>query len=276
MILSDFHTHSSNSGDSDTPMKLQIDAAIKAGITELCITEHMDMGYPDPPKDHEDEMCDFVLDADRYHKEYTDMKALYEKEPNINIYFGVELGLQDFIVAENAEFASKYPFDFIIASSHLFDRIDPYFPEYWEGKSETAMIRRYFESIYENICLFSNFDVYGHLDYLVRYMKDKDKNYDYKSYSDEIDTILKKLIEMGKGIEINTGGLKNGLMNPNPCPGIIKRYKELGGEIITVGSDAHTPDYIGYRFDVAEEILKDCGFKYYTVFKSRKPEFIKI
>lgn len=278
MIISDFHCHSSNSGDSETKMELQIEAAKRCGIKHLCITEHMDLDYPDVIPGYEDEMCDFVLDADTYLTEYKGMYSKYCSSDvyDFNLYFGVELGLQTQVSDQNKAFISRYPFDFVIASSHVFDNSDPYFPPFWEGKCESDLFRRYFESIYENLCLFNDFDVYGHLDYIIRYGKEKDKNFKYSDFSDELDSILKKLIELGKGIEINTGGLKNGLQYPNPNPSIIRRYKELGGEIITVGADAHTPDYVGYRFDVAEDVLKDCGFKYYTIFKGRKPEFISL
>ena len=81
---------------------------------------------------------------------------------------------------------------------------------------------------------------------------------------------------MGKGIELNTGGYHYGLGEPNPCVGIIRRYRELGGEIITIGADAHTPDKAAYAFDRAEAVLDRCGFRYYTVFKEHKPEFLPL
>lgn len=96
------------------------------------------------------------------------------------------------------------------------------------------------------------------------------------NYYDYIDTALRMLIEKGKGIEINTAGLKYGLKYPNPCPDILKRYRELGGEIITTGSDAHQTEYVAHRFDVIEDMLKGAGFGYYTVFERRKPVFIKL
>ena len=95
-------------------------------------------------------------------------------------------------------------------------------------------------------------------------------------YYDYIDTALRMLIEKGKGIEINTASLKYGLKYPNPCPDILKRYRELGGEIITIGADAHTPDKIGYAFDKAADVLRECGFSYYAVFKNRRPVFHKL
>ena len=132
------------------------------------------------------------------------------------------------------------------------------------------------ELILENIKKFSNFDVYGHLDYVVRYGPNKDKEYTYEKYKDILDSILKLLIEKGKGIEINTGGVKSGLKELHPCTSIVKRYRELGGEIITIGSDAHTPEHIASHFNRAEEVLKECGFKYYTIFEKRVAEFKKL
>ena len=135
---------------------------------------------------------------------------------------------------------------------------------------------KYFEYILKTLDYCTDFDVYGHLDYIVRYAPKKDKNYSYKAFKEVIDEILIKLVKMGKGIELNTGGMYKGMASTNPHPDIIKRYKELGGEIITVGSDAHRAEFIGYSFNDAKEILKESGFKYYTVFEKRKPEFIKL
>ena len=107
-------------------------------------------------------------------------------------------------------------------------------------------------------------------------MPNKDKFYSYETYKDIVDSILSYLIENEKGIEVNTAGLVKGLSNPNPCRDIIKRYRELGGDIITIGSDSHTPDTLGAHFDKAAEILTDCGFKYYCVFANRIAEYLKI
>ena len=118
------------------------------------------------------------------------------------------------------------------------------------------------------------FDVYGHLDYVVRYSPEK--SYDPLDYREMIDEILKLLIKKGKGIEINTAGLKSGLGYVHPHEFILNRYKELGGEMITAGSDAHDRSRVAADFDQAEEALKKAGFKYYAVFRQRKPDFIAI
>ena len=164
----------------------------------------------------------------------------------------------------------------MIGSSHVMHGVDPYYPAYWENHTEEEGYQEYFESILENIAVFDGFDVYGHIDYVVRYGPNKNASYSYQKYADIIDEILKALIIKGKGIEINTGGFKYGLGHPNPTEDIIKRYHELGGEIITIGADAHQPEHVAFDFEKVPSILKEAGFTHYTVFKNRKPEFIPI
>lgn len=119
-------------------------------------------------------------------------------------------------------------------------------------------------------------DVYGHIDYIVRYGPNKNRDYSYGKYRDILDVILKTILDKGLGIELNTGGYHYGLGEPNPCTEVIRRYRDLGGEIITIGADAHTPDKIAYDFSKAADLLRECGFSYYTVFKERTPQFLKL
>ena len=207
-------------------------------------------------------------------EEFLHYKEVYKDK--IDLRFGVELGLQPHLAKKHKDYLSEYPFDFVIGSSHLVHGIDPYYPKFFESNDEKSCYLEYFESILENIEAFQGFDVYGHLDYIVRYCPSRKETYSFRKYQDIIDEILKKLISLGKGIEVNTGGFKYKLGHPNPHEDILKRYKELGGEIITVGSDAHTTEYLGHEFSRTCEILKDAGFSYYTIFKDRKPDFLKL
>ena len=134
----------------------------------------------------------------------------------------------------------------------------------------------YFESILENLAAFSEMDSYGHLDYIVRYGPNQNREYSYRRYQDILDEILRALISKNVGLELNTGGFHYGLGEPNPCTDIIRRYRELGGEIITVGADAHAPHNIAHSFDRAADILRECGFRYYTVFRERKAWFLPL
>ena len=163
-----------------------------------------------------------------------------------------------------------YNFDFVIGSTHQVDKKDPYFPEYFDSYGIKGGVRRFFEVTAENINAFKDFDAYGHLDYIIRY-NDEAKRLPYEDYSDIIDEILKLLIDNDKALEINTGAFKFGLMEPNPSTTTIKRYKELGGRLITLGSDAHKAEQIGVGYDVISDILRSCGYDSYFVYKNRKP-----
>ena len=270
-ITADCHLHSSFSGDSDTPMEEMILQGIEHGLTRMCFTEHNDFDYPAA----KDEPADiFELNADAY---LYDLLKLREKYAGrIEIRFGLELGLQPHLTRQNAAFVKAHDYDFVIASSHVCHGQDPYYPAFYEGRTQEAAYREYFESILENLRSYSNFDVYGHLDYVVRYGPQKDEGYSYEAYRDVFDAILARLIDMEKGVELNTAGLARGMREPNPCAGVLRRYRELGGEIVTVGSDAHTPAQIASGFDRAADMLKDCGFRYYTTFEKRSPSFHKL
>ncbi len=271
MILADSHLHTSYSGDSESPMESMVERAIAMGMETLCFTEHMDMDFPYASAE---EWGCFELDTDAYQMGIDRCREKYGGRIGLN--FGVELGVQPHIAGKLKAYTEKYDFDFIIASSHICNKRDPYYPGFYEGRKEEEAYREYFQSILDNLTAFSDFDVYGHLDYVVRYGPEKDKNYSYGRYADILDSILRRLAESGKGIEINTGAIPHGLRELNPCTDIIRRYRELGGEIITVGSDAHAPQRIAEGFDRAADILRACGYQYYTVFSSRHPRQVKL
>lgn len=263
----DQHMHCNFSGDSDALPEDMIKAGIAHGLSGICFTDHLDYDYPEEPNI-------FLLDFDNYFKVLSDLREKYADKISVNI--GIELGLQPQAVGQNLAVAEKYPFDFIIGSSHVVNHMDPYYPEFFAGRDEDEAYMEYFESVLESINSCADFDVYGHIDYVVRYGPNKNAFYTYEKFKDIIDEILTQLISKGKGIEVNTGGFKYGLGHPNPTEDIIRRYRELGGEIITMGADAHVPEYVAYEFDKTAQIIKNCGFKYYTVFKNRKAEFIPL
>lgn len=266
-MLWDTHMHCYFSGDSESSPRSMIESAITKGLSGICFTDHQDVDYRKEPGL-------FDLDFEKYQSEILALKEEYKDR--IEICWGVELGLQPHVVEENLAITRSYPFDFIIGSSHIVDHIDIYYPAFYENKTERSAYRRYFESILENLNTNADYDVYGHLDYVVRYGQNKNRFYSYAKYSDLIDEILIKLISKGKGIELNMAGFKYGLGHPNPTEDILKRYKELGGEIITIGSDGHKPDQIAWEYKKVPLLLKQAGFDYYTIFKQRNPIFIKL
>lgn len=267
MILSDYHIHTQYSGDCSVPPESAVGSAISKGLKEICITDHQDFGF----------IADGILYEIDSHKYFKDICNIGIKNKNIiTVKTGIEIGLEPDKSKLINSFINSEDFDFVIGSSHLINGQDPYYPKYFEGKSDYQAFYEYFESIVRNLEIFNNFDVYGHLDYVVRYSPNKSANYSYNAFKDIIDGILVKLLDLNKGIEINTSSYRSGLDFPNPCIEIIKRYKELGGEIITIGSDAHYSEHIAHNFNLVSDILTQCGFKYYCTFSHRKPEFIKL
>lgn len=266
-MLWDTHMHTHFSGDSDADPREMIRSGKEKGLAGICFTDHLDLDYPNDP-------AEFLIDFPAYFQELCQVQKDFSSE--FPVYIGLELGLQPHLSKELPAIVSEHPFDFVIGSSHVVHGIDPYYPEYYIGKTEDEAYREYFESILENLAVFDCFDVYGHIDYVVRYGPNRNTYYSYEKFADIIDEILKTLIQKGKGIEINTGGFKYGLGHPNPTEAILKRYRELGGEIITIGADAHKPEHVAFDFEKVPDILKNAGFSYYTVFKNRKPEFQKL
>ncbi len=267
-MLWDTHMHCRYSGDSGAEPDDMAMAAMAAGLDGICFTDHLDYDFPSDPPDL------FVLDPDSYEKA---MSAFREKYRGIiPVRCGIEIGVQPHLHDRLSQVVRSHSYDLVICSLHVIDGMDPYYKTFFEGREEGAAYRRYFEAILENLGTFSDFDVFGHLDYVVRYGPGQNRHYSYRAYADVIDAILERLIGMGKGIELNTGGLRYGLGHPNPCEEIIRRYRELGGEIITVGSDAHEPGQVAFGFDKVPEILKNAGFTHYTVFEGRRPSFLPL
>ncbi len=268
-ILADQHLHSSFSGDSDAKMEDMIRSGLARGLKFMTFTEHMDYEFPNEKYNLAPGF--FEVNADSYLYELLSNRAKYEDE--CKIIFGVELGLKPEAARRNNLFLKQHEYDFVIGSVHLVEDVDPYYPEYFEGRTERAAMEAYFNCILDNMKAYMGFDVLGHMDYIVRYTPSKGAEYSPADYTDQIDRILQKLIDNEKGLEVNTGAFVRGLDFPNPHMDILKRYRELGGEVITIGSDAHKPEDVGVAFDRTAEILKSLGYRHYCIFENRLPEY---
>ena len=265
MKIADCHMHSFFSSDSEAPTEEMVKRAVELGLPAICLTDHYDMDYS---------TGEFQLDTPAYAAKIRELQEKYRDK--IDIRFGVELGLQLHLKERMEEYVNAWPFDYVIGSMHVIDGKDPYYEDAFPDWTAEELYRAYFRATAENIRFFHNFQTLGHLDYVVRYGKHREQEYSYGRFADEIDEILRYLIEHGKGLEVNTAGLKYGLPFAHPPPDVLKRYKKLGGEIITVGADAHKPEHVGYDFNIVDNILEACGFKYYAEFIKRAPVFRKI
>lgn len=268
MKLWDAHMHTCFSGDCEAPMEDMIQAAFQQGLPGITITDHLDWDYRETPGL-------FDLDLEEYRKKISSLQNRCESDA-FQIFFGIELGLQPHLCLRHLKLVEEFPFDFVIGSSHVVHGADPYYPAYFQNRKPKEAYREYYESILENIGAFSGFDSYGHLDYVFRYGPEGTSEDTYCDYAEIVDTILEELIRRDKALEVNTGAYRCGLRQPNPGVKILKRYRELGGKLITIGADAHKPEHVGLCFDQLSSLLKNLGYKEYAVFRRHIPTFYPI
>lgn len=268
MFSADYHVHSSFSGDSNECLHRIFKKAHDLGLQEIAITDHVDPEYPS-------KRALFDLNLPTYVKTMEEFRKLWEGE--LHIVTGLELGLQQHLQKELQTIISDPSLDFIIGSVHCADRKDFVDETFFDHKEKDEAHRRYFETVYENLEIFHGLSVLGHLDYIRRYGRgnygSSHSELDYSLHMDIIDEILRLAISKGIGLEINTSGLRYGLGQAHPASIILSRYHELGGEIITIGSDAHKTEDIGSHFGKCRDLLEDIGFKYICSFRKREPLF---
>jgi len=265
--MHDNHIHSKFSGDSQMEAANACQKAIEMGLKGLVFTDHVDYDYPDFDND-------FLIDLDQYFEFFKSLQNEWKYKLDIRI--GVEMGFQPHVLSKINETLSEYPFDFVINSVHVIDLLDPYTRAFYVGKTKHQAYERYLQEILCSINSYDNFDIIGHIGYAARYGDFEDKQMRYKDYSDLLDQILKATIQKGKGIELNTSGIRSDLHSPIPGYDVFDRYFELGGKIITIGSDSHFTEHIGHSFTEATDYLKKVGFKHVVHYEGRNPVFEKL
>jgi len=260
----DYHTHTSFSDDSDTPMIEMLQGAYEKGLTEICITDHYDPGYPD-------NMYPFDLPFD----EYMDTLARYQEQfaGRLSIKRGIEIGIQHHQLDKASAAAKSHDYDYIIGSFHCALGEPLYEGHFFDNKTPKQSFLDYFTYMYDNLKVYKDYCNVGHMNIVARYSGGSPA---FSEYADHCEAILKMIIHDGKGIELNTSSFKYKMETTCPSEDILRMYRSLGGEIISIGSDAHAPDRIADHFDYATEYLRSLGFKYISAFTKRKPEFIKL
>ena len=259
----DFHLHSRVSFDGrDTGLNIA-KAAINAGLKEICFTDHMD--YDPLHSAHK-----LAFDLQDYNKEYCSLEV-----PGLVIRRGFEFGMLPDNMEQFQKDISHRSWDFVIGSVHFVDGLDVYFDEYWQGKTPHQAILRSFEETLQCVMNHDEYDVLGHLSYLGKCNANPEKTpILYKDYREVTDEIFKVLVQKGKGIECNTSGMDRcGTFLPDEA--FLRRFKELGGEIVTVGSDAHHSNRVGQYCPEAIRMVQEI-FGYVCTFADRKPQFHRV
>lgn len=259
-MLCDSHIHCAFSSDSSTNPVEIIEKSISLGLSKIWFTDHCDIDYPD----HEDL---FLLDFPNYFETLSKLQKEYHSQ--IQIFIGVEMGLQPHLMSRIQTYVDSYPFDFVIGSTHTVGRKDPAFPSFYQDRPIEEGLHSYFQEILHNLSSTDCYDTCAHLDYAVRYLPRKDEDFVLDHFMPEIDSILQYLIKQDKSLEVNTGGFRCGLNRTNPGREILQRYYELGGINLTLGSDAHTPEYLAANFEEVISTLTTIGFDHYCIYENR-------
>ena len=269
MYFADSHMHSIVSRDSESPRADMARGAVAHGVSEICFTDHFD-----------------ILDIDGSYNPNYDWAPAREQQQlalaacgdKVKIHYGIEIGNvpTDFEAAERVQ--QEPGLDQVICSVHNLSiatgRLDFYDFTYKDAATCYAHLDDYFHTMLQSV-RWGKFDTFGHIPYPMRYMRDRDgQSVSLDRYQDQIREILKIIIEKGRGIEVNTKNWSARIRQDYFA--LMSTYKELGGEIVTVGSDAHSPEYVGTHILEVYEMLREIGFRYVTAFEDRKPHFISL
>ena len=257
----DFHIHSDFSIDSKYSMEDMVTEAINKNMKSICFTDHVEFEVTE-------KKLDLAFNTKDYFRKINQVKYKYMNK--IEILCGVELGMKPHLYKKYNEFISQNPFDFVLMSMHSIEGKDMYLDNYLKDIKPIEGLVKYYESLYECVLNYNNYDVLGHIDVVDRYFPENTQLPPPKEYMYLIEDILKLVIKNGKGIELNTSGMRYHLKYFHPKTELLKLYKSLGGEIITMGSDAHEPAFLNYKYKEGEKLLKELGFKYIFLFKERK------
>ena len=280
MQLIDCHTHTQFSMDSEADINAMIKKAKELNLAAYAITDHCECNCWYPKEHYENtELFDYFNYKDDFEASLSAVTELKEKYSDFNLICGTELGqpLADLEIAEKCIADSRL--DFVISSVHqIKDEKDFFYINYYHMSTAEInnLLERYFSEVYE-LCKWGKFDVLGHLTYCLRYMKIRNGiTPNMKLFDEIIAESLRTLADKGKGIEINTSGIRQGFGTTFPSLKYIKLFREFGGKIISIGSDAHKVRALGANIAEGTELAKAAGFSEICYFKKRQPVFIKI
>lgn len=279
MFLADYHVHSCCSFDADSKARMSemARAELKRGVTEICFTDHCDFGCQETIQIGPN---NFQLPKSQAHQFIDAMERAPE---GIDIRLGLELGEGNHDTARAKRIYSMPEYDFILGSLHnLRGEKDFYYIEYESLEQCYELYERYLDELIE-LASVPCFDVMAHIGYCLRYMHKRgfEAELTLERYGDRVDTLLRTLIENGRGIELNCaslvpGGHADALLMPFPSVPILRRYRELGGDIVTVGSDAHNVKSAGLGVAEGYELLRENGFRYVATYRHHKAEFKRL
>ncbi len=271
----DSHNHTRHfSADARMTIEELISSCKELNIGKIAITEHYDYDYP-----HKDEPP-MHFDLNAYKDTFVNWKELSNSNNGPELLMGIELGYQPHIIKDLENAVTSLPLDTVILSNHLFDGIDVYFNEECYKLTPNERNSRYVKVMAEMAEKCDNYDIIGHFDYINRYNTDKNQEMLYAYSPKEFDALFEVIIAKEKSLEINTRSIDKRIQNKSsvimPDKEIIRRYIQMGGKMITLGSDSHDTSTLSIHFKETSEYLRSLGINELCHFENRKPVFTAI
>lgn len=272
-MLADYHVHTKYSDDSDYPMEEVVQDAIRMGVDEICFTDHVDYGIKvdwdnlsSLPEGKDKPFTN--VDYPRYVAEIDELKKRYQDK--ISLRTGLEFGVQTHTTGRYRKLFHRYPFDFILLSIHEIGDKELWNQEFQTGLSQKEYHERYYGELLKIVDMYKEYSVLAHLDLVHRY--DLKGEYPFGKEKDVIAEILKMVIRDGKGIEVNTSGYRYGLGGVSPSLPILSLYRDLGGTILTLGSDSHQKGQLMDHMEETKRMLLNLGFDSFCTYDRMEPK----
>lgn len=279
MELFDNHNHSQFSFDGKkTTIEKSSRSAFGKGLAGICFTDHCDFYVP-PMKARYENLVPEVFDVvaqqaeiDRVNAEFAHEGIRTADGTCFKILKGIEIGVQKNCRGQIRRHLASFRFDQVIASVHYLDDTDPFYGGYYEDKEWKYAYGHYLETLYEEMLwLGKDFDIMGHYDYVARYAPYPQASIFYRDFSDIFDAMFKYLAQEGKALEINTKTYKDYHgRTPEMDIAVLRRFRELGGEAVSLGSDSHDAQRTGDNFLHFADVVRSAGFRYLAHFESRQ------
>ncbi|MFV0561329.1 MAG: histidinol-phosphatase HisJ family protein [Enterococcus sp.] len=270
----DYHVHSDYSDDSWYLMEDVVKDAIELGLEEICFTDHVDYGVKEDwlPTDTFLPGKNKIVKNVHYERYFAELEKLSTQyKGRLTIKKGMEFGMQVPTIPQFQKLFDTYAFDFILLSVHQINNQEFWTGEFQKGATPKESYERYYEELYQLVQKYDDFSVLAHMDLIRRYI---DKEVDnFEENKDIITKILEKVIQKNKGIELNTSSTRYGVNGLTPSRKILELYYQLGGKIITIGSDSHKPEHLAFAIKEGQKLLKEIGFTQFCTFDRMRPVF---
>ena len=261
--LLDQHIHTDNSFDGNHSAVFLCETAVEQGLRAVSFTDHVEMDFFRAQQ----------FDRTARQSFFEVVKARSAFRGQLIVCAGVELGQPTYNLPESEDLVQRYSYDAVIGSIHnLRGKQDFWYMNFADTSDEeiAGMLREYFDELLA-LVQWGKFDALGHLTYPLRYIcGGYGRAVALEAYRAQIDAILEALVKQRISLEINTSGLRQKLGATMPDESILRRYKAMGGERITIGSDAHYAEHLGAGLTEGMELALRCGFAHMQLYQKRE------